>query len=815
MLTIRFFLVLFTAHICTLACGFAASGGDSSTVLRYDKPATDWEKEALPLGNGRLGAMVFGGIEKERIALNEDTLWSGTPYDWNSSAGRELLPEIRKLVFARKYREAGELCKKLQGAFCQSYQPLGNLRLEFEKRGKVTEYERTLDIANAVAEVHYKEDGHWHRRRMFVSHPAQLFVMEITSEHPDGITMTIGLDSLLTHEVETLDDQTLRMTGRAPVHVEPNYRPTQPAIVETLPERGAGMTFAARLHVQQEGGKLIVEEKGRRVVGAKRVVLILAADTSFNGFDKRPDVEGIDPQTEVDHRLKAAAVRIVPDLLTQHIEDYRQLFDRVRLDLDSSEASDATVPERLAALRTAEAADTLDGGLEELFFNYGRYLLISSSREGTQAANLQGIWSQKQRPAWSSNYTTNINAEMNYWPAEVTNLSECHRPLLKLIEELSVTGAATAKTTYGMRGWTAGHNVDLWRHSTPVGDYGEGDPRWANWQFGGAWLCQHLYEHFRFTRDEQFLREKAYPLMRGAAEFLLDTFVLDGQGRYVSIPSTSPESVFKLGKDEAAVSAGCTMDLMIAWDLFTNLAEAAQVLGTKDAPYDAEFIEKVLALRDRLHPLLIGRGGRLQEWSEDFVDGDPHHRHVSHLYGLHPGRQLSPLTTPEFAKAAQRSLGIRGDGGTGWSKAWKINFWARLHDGNHAHKMLREALAGNTYDNLLDAHPPFQIDGNFGATAGIAEMLLQSHMGTVDMPELHLLPALPDAWPTGSVTGLRARGNIGVDLAWKDGKLTSAKLNSEQAQTVRVRYGEFVKEMDLPTNGSLEVVPFLNHESDE
>lgn len=811
--TISLFIVTL---VLTLACGLAASGADSTTVLRYDKPATDWEKQALPLGNGRLGAMVFGGIYEERIALNEDTLWSGTPYDWNSSAGRDSLPEIRELLLARKYQQAGELCKKLQGAFCQSYQPLGNLRLEFEKRGEVTKYERTLDIASAVAEVRYQEDGHWHRRRMFVSHPAQVFVMEITSEHPDGLGLTIGLDSLLTHEVETLDERTLQMTGRAPVHVEPNYSKTKPSIVETLPERGAGMTFAAMLSVQQQGGKLIVEEKARKVVGAKQVVIVLAANTSFNGFDKRPDVEGLDPTLEANHRLRAASVRIIPDLLTQHIEDYRQLFDRVILNLGESSEGPATTLAHLQAVREGKA----DRELDALFFNYGRYLLISSSREGTQPANLQGIWSQKQRPAWSSNYTTNINAEMNYWPAEVTNLSECHRPLLKLIEELSVTGAATAKTTYGMRGWTAGHNVDLWRHSTPVGDYGEGDPRWANWQFGGAWLCQHLYEHYRFTRDGQFLRDQAYPTMRGAAEFLLDTFVLDAQGRYVSIPSTSPENTFKLpdelgSKGHGAVSAGCTMDLMIAWELFTNLAEAAQVLGSEEQPHDAEFIERILAVRDRLHPLQIGRGGRLQEWSEDFADVDPEHRHVSHLYGLHPGRQLSPLTTPEFAKAAKRSLEIRGDGGTGWSKAWKINFWARLYDGNHAHKMLREALAGNTYDNLLDAHPPFQIDGNFGATAGIAEMLLQSHLGTVEVPELHLLPALPDAWPKGNITGLRARGNIGVDLAWEEGKLVSAELTSEHTQTVRVRHGDVLKEVELPEGVAIDVAAVLNQEANE
>ena len=499
--TIRLLVFVLSAPILPLACGLAASGEDSSTVLRYDRPATDWEKQALPLGNGRLGAMVFGGIDEERIALNEDTLWSGTPYDWNSSAGRDSLPKIRELLFARKYQEASELCRKLQGAFSQSYQPLGNLRLKFEKRGEVTEYQRSLDIGSAVAEVRYKEDGHWHRRRMFVSHPAQVFVMELTSEHPDGLGVTLGLDSLLTHEVATGENQFLQMTGRAPVHVEPNYRKTQPSVVETLPERGAGMTFAALLSVQQQGGKLIVEEKARKVVGAKQVVLVLAANTSFNGFDKRPDVEGVDPNLEARHRLRAASVRIIPDLLTQHIEDYRQLFDRVQLDLEASEAeSAATVLKRLEAIRTAEAANASSRGLAELFFNYGRYLLISSSREGTQPANLQGIWSEKQRPPWSSNYTTNINAEMNYWPAEVTNLSECHRPLLQMIEELSVTGAATAKTTYGMRGWTAGHNTDLWRLSTPVGDYGESYPRWANWQFGGAWLCQHLYEHYRFTR---------------------------------------------------------------------------------------------------------------------------------------------------------------------------------------------------------------------------------------------------------------------------------------------------------------------------
>jgi len=806
-------------HARMLLAALAASAGSTAftgqpspgtappqTRLWYGAPATAFE-EALPLGNGRTGAMVFGGPASDRFLLNDSTLWSGRPIDPAVNPDAVTwVPRVREALFKGDYKAADTLTRKIQGKFSQSYAPLGDLYIETPglEAVQVAEYRRELDVATAVARTSFAAGGTRHVREAFVSYPDKLLVIRLSASAPGRLAFALRFASQLRHQVTVADNGDLLLSGRAPVHAEPNYRRDikEPVVYDEGPNP-KGTRFAARARILSTDGKAGRGPDTMTLEGATTALVAVAIDTSFAGFDQEPS-EGPDPVRATLARLDAAAGRTFDSLRAAHAKDAGSLFARVSLDLGRTPQDEKPTDVRLREY----AAGASDPGLEALYFQFGRYLLISGSRPGSPALNLQGIWNPHMRPPWSSNYTVNINTEMNYWPAETTNLAECHQPLLRFIGDLATTGAVTARHFYGAGGWCVHHNSDIWALSNPVGDFGQGDPRWANWPMAGVWMSQHLWERYAFGGDTEWLRATAYPLMKGAAEFAMDWLVEGPDGFLVTAPSTSPENAYRTPDGYVGVvSVMTTSDLALIRGLFLNVIQAAGTLGV-----DAGFRAAVKAKLDRLPPYKVGRRGHLQEWYLDWDDPEPEHRHVSHLIGLYPGDQINPTDTPALAAAVKRSLELRGDGGTGWAKAWKIGLWARLHDGDHAYRMLRTHLqyvsasgetqykGGGTYPNLFDAHPPFQIDGNFGGTAGMAEMLLQSQRGDV-----HLLPALPSAWATGSVRGLRARGGYTVDIRWRDGKLIDAVITADRAGKVRVRYGQSTAEHAVMAGRSFTV----------
>ncbi|GAB2535721.1 glycoside hydrolase family 95 protein [Spirosoma aerophilum] len=767
----------------------------SNLKLWYNQPASVWT-EALPVGNGRIGGMIFGKVDEELIQLNESTLWSGGPVSGRvNPESPSYLPKVREAIEREDYKQAIELAKKMQGLYTQSYLPLGDLVLKQDFKGVTpVNYYRDLSLQNAVATTRFTLNGVVYTREVFASAPDRLMVVRLTASKPGQLSFDASTKSQLRFQNTTNPNGELVMKGKAPSQVDPNYyNPKDREHVIYADASGCkGMRFQLRVKALNKGGSVRTDTAGIHVRNATEVLLLVAATTSFNGYDKCPDKDGKDENKLAEDIINQASAKDFTTLLGRHKADYQGFFNRFSFSItDTTNANPGlNLPSDQRLIRYSQGA--YDPGVETLYGQYGRYLLISSSRVNDVPANLQGIWNKELRAPWSSNYTININTQMNYWPVEVTNLSELHQPLFGLIGELAKTGTATAKEFYNMKGWVAHHNTDIWAISNPVGDRGEGDPKWANWNQAGGWLSQHLYEHYRFTGDKKFLTETAYPIMKGAAQFYLDWLYPDKDGYLVVAPSGSPENDFIDAKGQpASISKATTMDMSIMWDLFTNLIDASTALNT-----DAEFRQLLIDKRAKFYPLHIGHKGNLQEWSKDYEDVDPQHRHVSHLFGLHPGRQISPISTPNFAAAAKKTLELRGDAGTGWSRAWKINFWARLLDGNHAYLLLRELLrftgqtttsyvskgGGGTYANFFDAHPPFQIDGNFGGMAGMAEMLIQSHLS-----DIHLLAALPDAWKEGRVTGLKARGGFEIDINWQNHRLSTASVKSLNGELCQIR----------------------------
>lgn len=773
--------------LAALAAGLSFSAGaqpGGALTLHYDKPAAVWT-EALPVGNGRLGAMVFGRPGEELLQLNEATLWSGGPVGKNINPGAyAALGKVRAALAREDYAQAYALSRQMQGLYTQSFLPLGDLQLRQDfNGGEVTGYRRALDIRDGIQTTSFTANGVRYQREVFASNPDQVIVVRLQADQPRRISLDLQAASPL-RSSSTVEQGVLRLGGKAPAQVDPNYVGDNPEpIVQDDPAGCRGMRFALLVKPVVRDGTVAQQDGRIRIRDASEVTLLVSAATSFNGFDKCPDSAGKDEGALARTHLERAARRDAAALRAAHVADFRRLFDRMSLVINPG------ADDRSALPLERRLQDYTDGGadpaLEALYVQFGRYLLISSSRTRGAPANLQGIWNHELRPPWSSNYTTNINVQMNYWPVESANLAELFTPLDDLIRNLAVTGKETAASYYRAPGWALHHNSDIWAASNPVGNLGKGDPKWANWAMGSPWLARHLWEHYQFTGDRRYL-ESAYPIMKDAARFLLAWLQPNADGRLVTAPSTSPENDFYYGEGRKGnVTVASTMDLGIAHDLFENVAAASEVLGV-----DAAFRRQLEDARAKLLPFQVGARGQLQEWHKDFEEVEPHHRHVSHLYALHPARVISPLSTPELAAAARRTLELRGDDGTGWSLAWKVNFWARLYDGNHAYTLFRKLLRltkpgdkhGGAYANLFDAHPPFQIDGNFAGTAGVIEMLLQSQNG-----ELHLLPALPDSWRDGRVSGMVGRGNHVVDIDWEAGRLKSARITSRVGGRATIR----------------------------